>query len=103
LESGLALCRTVGRVDVGPSEVRALVDGVLAQSRHRRAVSARRHGEGRHCAVGLLFAVLVNAQLLLPNPYMPDAVRMAHLIETASSTFIFGLLVGWLLAAPPAR
>lgn len=49
-------------------------------------------------AVGLLFAVLMNAQLLLPNPYMPEAVRMTHLVETASSNFLFGFLVGWLLA-----
>jgi hypothetical protein len=48
-------------------------------------------------ALGLLFAVLMNAQLLLPNPYMPEAVRMTHLIETASSNFIFGWLIGWLL------
>ena len=47
-------------------------------------------------AVGLLFSVVMNAQLLLPNPYMPDAVRMAHLLETASSNFLFGALVGWL-------
>lgn len=47
--------------------------------------------------VGLLFSVLMSAQLLLPNPYMPEAVRMAHLKEIASSNFIFGLLVGWLL------
>jgi hypothetical protein len=48
-------------------------------------------------AIGLLFAVLMNAQLLLPNPYMPEAVRITHLMETASSNFIFGVLVGWLL------
>jgi hypothetical protein len=48
-------------------------------------------------AIGLVFAVVMNAQLLLPNPYMPEAVRFTHLIETASSNFIFGLLVGWLL------
>ena len=48
--------------------------------------------------VGLLFAVVMNAQLLLPNPYMPEAVRMAHLAETASSNFLFGMLVGWLLS-----
>jgi hypothetical protein len=48
-------------------------------------------------AVGLLFAVVMNAQLLLPNPFMPEEVRMAHLVETASSNFIFGGLVGWLL------
>ncbi len=48
-------------------------------------------------AVGLLFAVIMNAQLLLPNPYMPEAVRMAHLLETATSNFIFGGMVGGLL------
>jgi hypothetical protein len=46
--------------------------------------------------IGLLFAVMT-APLLLPNPYMPEAVRMAHLIETASSNFIFGTFIGWLL------
>jgi hypothetical protein len=51
-------------------------------------------------SIGLLFAVVMNAQLLLPNPYMPEPVRMAHLLETASSNFIFGVFVGWLLAAP---
>ena len=49
-------------------------------------------------AIGFVFAVLMNAQLLLPNPYMPETVRMAHLVETASSNFIFGVLVGGLLA-----
>jgi hypothetical protein len=48
-------------------------------------------------SIGLLFAVVMNAPLLLPNPYMPEPVRMAHLVETASSNFIFGILVGWLL------
>jgi hypothetical protein len=48
-------------------------------------------------AIGALFAVVMNAQLLLPNPYMPEAVRLTHLIETASSNFLFGWLVGWLL------
>jgi hypothetical protein len=50
-------------------------------------------------ALGALFAV-TNFQLLLPNPYMPEAVRMAHLAETASSNFIFGVAIGWLLARP---
>jgi hypothetical protein len=48
-------------------------------------------------ALGLLFAVVMNAPLLLPNPYMPEPVRMAHLVETASSNVIFGVFVGWLL------
>ncbi len=50
-------------------------------------------------SIGLLFAVVMNAQLLLPNPYMPEPVRMVHLAETASSNFIFGVFVGWLLTA----
>ena len=48
-------------------------------------------------SIALLFAVVMNAPLLLPNPYMPEPVRMAHLVETASSNFIFGVFVGWLL------
>lgn len=63
--------------------------------------------KGRHLetaiAVGLLLSVVMNAQLLLPNPYMPDAVRMAHLLETASSNFLFGTLVGWLMGDPSPR
>jgi hypothetical protein len=43
-------------------------------------------------AVALLFAVMTS-QLLLPNPLMPDEVRMAHLLETATSNFLFGWLV----------
>ena len=46
--------------------------------------------------VGLLFAV-PNAQLLIPNPFMPAEVRMVHLLETASSNFLFGWLVVWIL------
>ncbi len=49
-------------------------------------------------AVALLFAVVMNAQLLLPNALMPEAVRMTHLVETASSNFIFGGMTGWVLA-----
>ncbi|MBI4673648.1 MAG: hypothetical protein HY741_18510 [Chloroflexi bacterium] len=48
-------------------------------------------------AVGLLFAVIMNSALLLPNPLMPEAVRLTHLVETATSNFIFGVIVVWLL------
>ena len=48
-------------------------------------------------AVALLFAVW-SVQLLLPNPYMPEAVARTHLIETLLSNFIFGCVVGWLLS-----
>lgn len=54
-------------------------------------------------AVALLFAV-PSSQLLLPNPLMPDEVRMVHLLETATSNFLFGwliamILLGWRRAA----
>jgi len=47
-------------------------------------------------AVGALFAVVMCAGLLLPNPFMPHEVRMIHLVETASSNFLFGCLLVWL-------
>ena len=49
--------------------------------------------------VGLLFA-MGSSQLLLPNPFMPEEVAKVHLVETATSNFLFGVLVGWLLALP---
>ena len=49
-------------------------------------------------AVALLFSVVLSDKLLLPNPYMPQAVRMTHLLETASSNFLFGWLVVWVLS-----
>ena len=44
-------------------------------------------------AVALLFGVFMNSLLLLPNPLMPAEVRMVHLVETATSNFLFGWLV----------
>lgn len=47
--------------------------------------------------VGFLFAIphLVH---IMPNALMPIAsVRLSHMIETATSSFIFGLIVVWLL------
>jgi hypothetical protein len=51
-------------------------------------------------AVALLFGILMNSLLLLPNPLMPTEVRMTHLVETATSNFLFGWLIvvilrGW--------
>ena len=54
----------------------------------------------RSLAVAALFAIVMNATLLLPNPYMPYDVRMVHLVETASSNFLFGLVVAWLFSVP---
>jgi hypothetical protein len=48
--------------------------------------------------VGLLFSVPQNIGHILPNSLIPlHSVRMSHLLETASSTFVFGLIVTWLL------
>ena len=43
--------------------------------------------------VGCAFSVWL-VMLLVPNPYMPESVRMSHLVETASSNFVFGCIVG---------
>lgn len=47
--------------------------------------------------VGLLLAV-PHLSHILSNPLIPLAsVRFSHMIETATSTFVFGLIVVWLL------
>lgn len=46
-------------------------------------------------AVSLLFTV-PTAYLLFPNPVMPDAVRVTHLVETAPYQFLFGWFAAWL-------
>lgn len=48
-------------------------------------------------AVSLLFSVLMGLLLLPPNPYIPDPVRLAHLIEVSTSNFLFGCIVVALL------
>jgi hypothetical protein len=51
--------------------------------------------------LGLLFAVLMNAQHLIPNPYMPGIIPLAHGIETATSNFVWGFAIAWLLTPKP--
>jgi len=48
-------------------------------------------------AVSLLFSVVMCSQLLLPNPFMPQEVRMVHLLETSTSNFLFGWLLVFIL------
>ena len=48
--------------------------------------------------VGLMLSVPQNIGHILPNSLIPlNSVRMSHMIETASSTFVFGVIVTWLL------
>ncbi len=53
-------------------------------------------------AVSLLFTVPM-VYLLLPNPLMPEAVRLTHLVETAPYQFLFGWFVVWLFTRGPVR
>lgn len=52
--------------------------------------------------IGCAFSVWL-VMLLVPNPYMPESVRMSHLVETASSNFVFGCIVGASFARPRER
>ena len=54
-------------------------------------------------AVGLSFAVLMNAALLFPNPFMPPFVAHAHTIELVSSNFLYGILLSVLMMWKPDR
>jgi hypothetical protein len=53
--------------------------------------------------VGLLYALPMNMVHVIPNDLMSPSVRLSHFIETASSNFIFGLLVTGVLLWVPAR
>ena len=46
-------------------------------------------------AVGLLCGLLLTIPMVIPNPYMPAPVRMIHFLETSTSTFLYGCLIGW--------
>ena len=62
---------------------------VISMLRHRPWLGA--------LITGLLLSLPMNIPHIVPNPYMPPAVRATHFIETASSNFIFGMLMFWLL------
>jgi len=40
---------------------------------------------------------LFGLQLLVPNPMMPDRIRLPHLLETSCSMLLYGAFLGWLL------
>jgi hypothetical protein len=52
--------------------------------------------------VGSLYAVWF-VMLLLPNPLMPESVRLSHLLETVPSMLLFGALVGIAFLPAPVR
>lgn len=46
---------------------------------------------------GLALSVFSASSLLVPNPFMPDFARWAHLCEVGTSNFLFGAFVTWML------
>jgi hypothetical protein len=50
-------------------------------------------------ALAMLFSVPV-LYLLFPNPFMPEGVRITHMVETAPYQFLFGWLVAWVFRPP---
>jgi len=51
-------------------------------------------------AVGFSFSILGGlAPLLLPNPYMPAHIRIAHGFEISISNFLYGGIVGYLFGS----
>jgi len=48
--------------------------------------------------MGVLLSCLGSSQLLLPNPIMPEMVRLGHLLETSTSNFLWGFVLAWFLA-----
>ncbi len=53
---------------------------------------------------GLSLSILGGiAPLLLPNPFMPEAVRLPHLVEVGASNFLFGWFVAKVLGAASLR
>jgi len=47
--------------------------------------------------VVLLFSIVQNNVHLIPSPLMPPSVQASHFVETASSNFIWGWTIVWLL------
>src|SRR5262249_50561988 len=48
--------------------------------------------------MAVLFAVLTDASLLFPNPFMPWNVRLPHFMEVGASEALYGVLATLLLA-----
>jgi len=47
--------------------------------------------------IGLMLSIIGCSGLLFDNPFMPYMVRMGHLLETSTSTFLWGFIIGWFL------
>ena len=52
---------------------------------------------------GLALSVFAAAELVVPNPFLPDFARWAHLGEVGTSNFLSGAFVTWLLTEKKPR
>jgi hypothetical protein len=48
-------------------------------------------------AVAVLFSVFMGINLIIPLPFMPEKIRIAHLAEVMTSNFLFGWIVVFVL------
>jgi hypothetical protein len=70
----------------------ALLAGLAHELRARRAMAI--------LLGGVALSVFSASDLLVPNPFMPDFARWAHLCEVGTSNFLFGAFVTWMLTVP---
>ena len=63
------------------------------------------HGTHRDSRVstGVALGIISSFQLLLPNPYMAEQLRAAHLAEVLVSMTAFGWLSAWIFGGAPSR
>ncbi|WOK07946.1 hypothetical protein RT717_04795 [Imperialibacter roseus] len=54
---------------------------------------------GKGIVLALLLSIVGCGQLLLPNPIMPEPVRLAHLLETSLSGVVLGMVMAWLFTS----
>jgi hypothetical protein len=50
--------------------------------------------------VGLSFAILMGINLLIPVPFMPEKIRMAHFVEVMTSNFTYGMIASYAMLVP---
>jgi len=50
-------------------------------------------GAKQYLLVAALSSLLPASLLFIPNPYMPEEIAMTHFIETATSNFLWGLIM----------
>ncbi len=89
-----------------PESLVALVQVFRGAALATIAWGIARHETGGRSAAALSAALALSivggvAPLLLPNPYLPEAIRHVHLVEVGVSNFLFGVAAIRLLRPAP--